>query len=134
MLRPTSLPATVALRASDFPQPKPSSLGTEGAPFATEEPKVDGEETLSQRDKELSRLVNVITPSHRNGWRKDSRSWRLFLGAGNAEDTSPESPDSEIEVTSVATHDVDRNGNYGATPSLLSMSSGDSRIVSSKPC
>ncbi len=117
MLRPASLPATVALRASDTPQPKPSSSVNEGPSFAIEESKVDGDENLSQRDKELARLVNVITPSHRSAWKKDSRSWRLFFGAGNAEDTAPESPDSETEATSV-THDIDRNGNYGASPSL----------------
>ncbi|KAI9448005.1 hypothetical protein H4582DRAFT_1897722, partial [Lactarius indigo] len=109
MLRPASLPATVALRASDTPQPKPSSLGSEGPLFATEESIVDDDENLSQRDKELARLVNVITPSHRNAWKKDSRSWRLFFGAGNAEDTVPGSPDSESGAPS-----VDRNGNYEA--------------------
>ena len=121
MLRPASLPATVALRASDTPQPKPSSpssLGNEDPPSATEESMVDGDENLSQRDKELARLVNVITPSHRNAWKKDSRSWRLFFGPGNAEDTTaPESSESEAEANSV-THDIDRAGNYGATPSL----------------
>ncbi|KAH9062672.1 hypothetical protein EDB87DRAFT_1605216, partial [Lactarius vividus] len=111
MLRPASLPATVALRASDTPQSKPSSLGNEGPSFTTEESIVDGDVKLSQRDKELARLVNVITPSHRNAWKKDSRSWNLFSGTGNAEDTAPESPDSESEAPS---HDVDRNGNYEA--------------------
>jgi hypothetical protein len=108
MLRPASLPATVALRASDTPQPKPSSLGNEDPSFATDESIVDGDENLSQRDKELARLVNVVTPSHRNAWKKDSRSWRLFFGAGNAEDiTAPESSDSEVEAN--ITHDIDRN-------------------------
>ncbi|KAH8999083.1 hypothetical protein EDB92DRAFT_1832331 [Lactarius akahatsu] len=112
MLRPASLPATVALRASDTPQSKPSSLRNEGSSFATEESIADNDENLSQRDKELARLVNVVTPSHRNAWKKDSRSWRLFF-SGNAEDTAPGSPDSESEAPSV-THDLDRNGNYEA--------------------
>ncbi|KAH9045377.1 hypothetical protein EDB85DRAFT_1906300 [Lactarius pseudohatsudake] len=110
MLRPASLPATVALRASDTPQSKPSSLRNEGSSFTTEETIVDNDENLSQRDKELARLVNVVTPSHRNAWKKDSRSWRLFF-SGNAEDTAPGSPDTEAPSV---THDIDRNGNYEA--------------------
>ncbi|KAH9006788.1 hypothetical protein EDB86DRAFT_2868270 [Lactarius hatsudake] len=113
MLRPASLPATVALRASDTPQSKPSSLRNEGSSFTTEESIVDNDENLTQRDKELARLVNVTTPSHRNAWKKDSRSWRLFFSAGNAEDTATGSPDSESEAPSVM-HDIDRNGNYEA--------------------
>ncbi|KAH9179671.1 hypothetical protein EDB89DRAFT_1922530 [Lactarius sanguifluus] len=112
MLRPASLPATVALRASDTPQSKPS-LRNEGPSFTTEESIVDNNDNLSQRDKELARMVNVITPSHRKAWKKDSRSWRLFFSAGNAEDAAPGSPDSESEAPSV-THDIDRNGNYEA--------------------
>lgn len=121
MLRPASLPATVALRASDNPQPNPSSLVNEGPSFTSEESIEDGDENLSQRDKELARLVNVITPSHRNAWKKDSRSWRLFFGAGNAEDIAPESPDSETGTTSV-TQEVDHNGNYALLHSEVSAS------------
>lgn len=114
MLRPASLPATVALRASDIPQqPKPSSLETEDPLFPTEEPIVDDIKSMSQRDQELARLVNVITPSHRNAWKKESRSWKVFFSAGNTEDTAPELTDSETEANSV-THDIDRSGNYEA--------------------
>jgi hypothetical protein len=117
MLRPASLPATVALRASDTAQQsQTTSLGNED-PFTAEEPLVDGDKSLSQRDQELARLVNVVTPSHRNAWKKESRSWNLFSSAGNTEDTAPESTDSETEANSV-THDIDRNGNYGAAPCL----------------
>ena len=119
MLRPTSLPATVALRVSDMPQqPKPSSLENEeneDLSFPTEELIVDDDKNLSQRDQELARLVNVITPSHRNAWKKESGSWKVFFGPGNTEDTAPESTDSETEANSV-TQDIDRSGNYGAAP------------------
>ena len=118
MLRPASLPATVALRASDTAhQPEATLLGNED-PFTAEEPLVDSDKSLSQRDQELARLVNVVTPSHRNAWKKESRSWNIFSGAGNTEDTAPESTDSETEANSAVTHDIDRNGNYGAAPCL----------------
>ncbi|KAF8266843.1 hypothetical protein EI94DRAFT_123840 [Lactarius quietus] len=123
MLRPASLPATVALRASDIPQqPKPYSLGSEDPSFPAEQPIVDGDKNLSQRDQQLARLVNVITPSHRNAWKKESPSWKLFSGAGNTEDVTPESTENEPEANSV-THDDDRNGNYGAAPSYLNVQS-----------
>lgn len=116
MLRPASLPATVALRVSDMPQqPKHSSLENENPSFPTEEPIADDDKNLSQRDQELARLVNVITPSHRNAWKKESRSWKVFFGPGNTEDAAPELTDSETEANSV-THDIDHSGNYGAAP------------------
>jgi hypothetical protein len=123
MLRPASLPATVALRASDIPQqPKPSSLENEDPLFPTEEPIVDDDKSMSQRDQELARLVNVITPSHRNAWKKESRSWQVVFGAGNTEDTAPELTDNEeTEATSV-THDIDRSGNYALLNSGVSAS------------
>ena len=105
----------------------------EGPPFPAEEPIVDGDNIFSQRDQELARLVNVITPSHRNAWKKESRSWKLFSGPsnmedGNTEDTVPESTDGETEANPV-THDADRNGNYGAAPSFISMSNHLSRMI-----
>jgi hypothetical protein len=70
----------------------------------------DVDEALTPRDQELARLVNVITPSHRNAWKKDSRSWKLFFGSTDARDTSPESHDDETD-TSAIPHGAERNGN-----------------------
>ena len=69
----------------------------------------DVDEALTPRDQELARLVNVITPSHRNAWKKDSRSWKLFFGSTDAGDTSPESHDETD--TSAIPHGGEHNGN-----------------------
>jgi hypothetical protein len=69
------------------------------------------DKALSPRDQELARLVNVITPSHRNAWKKDSQSWKLF-GSGSAGDASPESLDSEAD-SPAALHSVEPNGKNG---------------------
>ena len=109
-IRPTSLPTTVALRSSDLPQPESPARKDTTPPPATED-IVSVEEALSPRGQELARLVNVITPSHRNAWKKDSQSWKLF-GSGNAGDTPPESPDNETDATAVS-QGVEPNGKHG---------------------
>jgi hypothetical protein len=116
-LRPTSLPATVALRASDFSQPESPSQKTVAPPHTTEDTS-SVYKALSPRDQELARLVNVTTPSHRNAWKGDSLSWKLF-GSGSAGDASPESLDSEAD----SPHSVEPNGknalfNSGVSASL----------------
>lgn len=107
-LRPASLPATVALRASDSPKPESSSVENAAQSLAAED-IADVDEALTPRDQELARLVNVITPSHRNAWKKDSRSWKLFFGSTDAGDTSPESHDETD--TSAIPHGGEHNGN-----------------------
>jgi hypothetical protein len=69
------------------------------------------EKALSPRDQELARLVNVTTPSHRNAWKGDAQSWKLF-GSGNGADASPESLDSEADSTA-ALRAVEPNGKDG---------------------
>lgn len=66
---------------------------------------------LSPRDQELARLVNVTTPSHRNAWKRDTQSWKLF-GSGNAGDASPESLDSEADPAA-ALRMFESNGKNG---------------------
>jgi hypothetical protein len=111
-LRPTSLPATVALRASDLPQPQPEATPRKNVtPPATTEDTSTVDKALSPRDQELARLVNVITPSHRNAWNRDTQSWKLF-GSGSARDASPESLDSEADSTA-ALRTVEPNGKNG---------------------
>jgi hypothetical protein len=106
-LRPASLPATVALRASNSPQPEHSSPEKVAPSLATED--IAGvDEPPTPRDQELARLVNVTTPSHRNAWKKGSRSWKLF-GSNDVGDTSPSSHDDETD-TSAIPHGVERNG------------------------
>ena len=108
-LRPASLPPTVALRASDFPQPEvPSQKNV--VPASTAEDKSTVDKALSPRDQELARLVNVTTPSHRNAWKSDSQSWKLFA-SGSAGDASPESLDSEAD-SPVASRSVEPNGKH----------------------
>lgn len=108
-LRPRSLPATVALRASDFPQPEVPSRKNVSPP-STSEDKSSVDKALSPRDQELARLVNVTTPSHRNAWKRDSQSWKLFA-SGSGVDASPESPDSDTN-SPVALRSVEPNGKH----------------------
>ncbi|KAA1466459.1 hypothetical protein DENSPDRAFT_925878 [Dentipellis sp. KUC8613] len=80
-LRPASLPAPSSMRAvlpapPQAPAPAPPVNG-DGAP-ATESKKPD-EEPLSPREAELLRLVAADMPSHRNGWRRDSKAWQTFV-------------------------------------------------------
>lgn len=110
-LRPTSLPATVALRASDFLQSESPSKENATPPSAVED-VASVDEALSPRDQELARLVNVTTPSHRNAWKRDRQSWRLF-DSSSVGDVSPESPDNETDATAVS-HGVETNGRHGA--------------------
>ncbi|KAI0278879.1 hypothetical protein BGY98DRAFT_1096506 [Russula aff. rugulosa BPL654] len=120
-LRPTSLPAPVALRASDLPQPQPeATLRRNVTPPATTEDTSGVDKVLSPRDQELARLVNVTTPSHRNAWKRDTQSWKLF-GSGNAGDASPESLDSEADSTA-ALRMVESNGKNGPFNSGISAS------------
>ncbi len=69
------------------------------------------DKALSPRDQELARLVNVTTPSHRNAWKRDSQSWKLF-GSGSAGDASPESLDGETDFTATL-RTVEPNGKNG---------------------
>ncbi len=108
-LRPTSLPATVALRASDLPQPEAPPRKNVAPPATEDTSSVD--KALSPRDQELARLVNVTTPSHRNAWKRGSQSWKLF-GSGGAGDASPGSLDSEAD-SSAALRTVEPNGKNG---------------------
>lgn len=109
-LRPTSLPATVALRASVLPQPQPKASTRKNVtpPTTTEDTFTS---TLSPRDQELARLVNVTTPSHRNAWKRDTRSWKLF-GSGTAGDTSPESLESEVDSALRTGEPNGKNGTF----------------------
>ncbi len=109
-LRPISLPATVALRAYDTPQPA-APPRKNVAPPATTEDTSSMDKALSPRDQELARLVNVTTPSHRNAWKRDSQSWKLF-GSGSAGDASPESLDGETDFTATL-RTVEPNGKNG---------------------
>ena len=108
-IRPTSLPTTVALRSSDLPPPESAARKDTTPPPATKD-TVSVEEALGPRGQELARLVNVITPSHRNAWKKGSQSWKLF-GSGNVGDTPPESPDNETDATAVL-QGVEPNGKH----------------------
>ena len=111
MLRPASLPATVALRASDVTQPESPSIKNVTPPSANDDIASD-DELLSPRDQQLARLVNVTTPSHRNAWKADRQSWKLF-GSTSAGGASPDSPDTETDATAVS-HGVEPNGKHGA--------------------
>jgi hypothetical protein len=117
-LRPTSLPATVALRASDLPQPQPeATLRKNLIPPATSEDTSSADKALSPRDQELARLVNATTPSHRNAWKGDAQSWKLF-GSGSVADASPGSLDSEADSTA-ALRTVEPNGKNGTSQHLI---------------
>ncbi|KAI0304059.1 hypothetical protein BC826DRAFT_209801 [Russula brevipes] len=116
-LRPASLPPTVALRASDLPQPPDPPSRTNAAPSSATEDITIVDEALSPRDQELARLVNVTTPSHRKAWKKDSQSWRLF-GSGSGGDISPDSQDNETDVTAVS-HGVEPNGKHCTSEMLI---------------
>lgn len=113
-LRPTSLPATVALRASDLPQLQPqpeATLQRNITPSATNEVISSVDKALSPRDQELARLVNVTTPSHRNAWKRDTQSWKIFV-SGSGGDASPQSLDSEADSTT-ALRTIEPNGRSG---------------------
>ncbi|KAI0307139.1 hypothetical protein B0F90DRAFT_1813941 [Multifurca ochricompacta] len=117
-LRPASLPATVALRASASPRPESFPQKNATPPSATEKVEANVDEALSSRVMDLARLVNVITPSHRNAWKKDSQSWKLF-SSRSAGDASPESLDNETDTIPVP-HGAENNVllNSGVSASL----------------
>jgi len=54
--------------------------------------------------------VNVTTPSHRNAWKTDRQSWKLF-GLTSAGDTSLDSPDTETDAIAVS-HAIEPNGKH----------------------
>ncbi|KAI0268231.1 hypothetical protein BC834DRAFT_968437 [Gloeopeniophorella convolvens] len=110
-LRPASLPATVALRASDTPRPQSPPQATAAPPAPAEAVVANGDEALSPHDQELARLVNAATPSHRSAWKKDSRSWKLFANTRGAGESSSGSLDGG-EVDPASPHEDERNGNY----------------------
>jgi hypothetical protein len=106
-LRPASLPATVALRASDSPKPEPDSP-EKVTPSLAAEDTTSVDEPQTPHDQELARLVNVTTPSHRNAW--SSQSWKLFFGSNDAGVAAPDSYDDETD-NSVIPHGATSNGN-----------------------
>ncbi|KAI9452075.1 hypothetical protein F5148DRAFT_525227 [Russula earlei] len=119
-LRPASLPVTVALRASDVLRPESPARKDIVTPATDEDDVASDDEALSPRDKELARLVNVTTPSHRNAWKRGRQSWKVF-GSDTARDGSPESLDNETDAIDVS-HGIEPNGKHALFNSGVSAS------------
>ncbi|TFY72895.1 hypothetical protein EVG20_g85 [Dentipellis fragilis] len=77
LLEPPHMPARPAHRRSTSAAPAPSKANGDSA--SAVESKKPEEEPLSPREAELLRLVAADVPSHRNGWKRDSKAWQTFV-------------------------------------------------------
>ncbi|KAH9849978.1 hypothetical protein C2E23DRAFT_887696 [Lenzites betulinus] len=119
-LRPASLPAPSAMRppvrhiatepAERTRSLRESLLTAEAnstrpdvvdSPIAIEAPVAEDEEDADPREAEIMRLVAASVPSHRSGWKKNSKSWQMFLSRRERKASEAE-PDAISEEGSYA--------------------------------
>lgn len=153
-LRPASLPAPSAMRppvrhVATEPAERTRSLRESlltaeanstrpdvvDSPIATEQPPLEDEEDPDPREAEIMRLVAASVPSHRNGWKKNSKSWQMFLSRRERKASEAE-PDAISEEGSYAAVLDDfggqprRNGFNGVADSDATDEDDDGQSVS----
>ncbi|KAL1937721.1 hypothetical protein VTO73DRAFT_12874 [Trametes versicolor] len=132
-LRPASLPAPSSMRppirhsatesAERTRSLRESLIATEAnsarpdvvdSPIEIKQEVEHGSENADPREEEILRLVAASVPSHRSGWKKNSKSWQLFLNRRERRPTEVDPEAISEEGSYTVLDDFDPHPRHGS--------------------